>query len=132
MVPDTIASGTKLNACVAVVESQVAAGGQHQPADAAQPQAAANTGTAYAQYIVDDKTNEVVVKIRDAITNQIIAELPSQAVQAMDKGLRDYADLLARRRAAAEGLLRLAVPQRPRLAEGTLVPRRRRRDERRR
>ena len=74
---------------------------QQQKSDSAQYQAAVSTGSAYTQFVVNDKTNEVVVKIRDAATNEIIVELPAPAVQAMDKDLRDYADLLARRHAAA-------------------------------
>lgn len=67
--------------------------------------AIATTGdlpAAYAQFVVDPDTQEVVVKIKDVATDRVVTELPSPAVQAMDKSLREYAEFLARHRAMAE------------------------------
>jgi FlaG protein len=68
---------------------------------------AASTGGnlrgAYAQFIVDADSREVVVQIRDSATNEVLSELPSKEVQAMSKQLKEYADALARRRAALQG-----------------------------
>jgi hypothetical protein len=61
-----------------------------------------NLRAAYAQFIVDADTQDVVVQIRDATTNEVINELPSKEVQAMTKHLRDYAEALAKRRAALQ------------------------------
>ena len=68
----------------------------------------AQFGTAYAQYLVDPDSQAVVLRIRDAATDQVIHEIPSPAVQAIDKHLREYAEFLARRRAATS-----ATPQQP-------------------
>jgi hypothetical protein len=57
---------------------------------------------AYAQYIFDPETNDVVVRIRDAATDQVLSELPSPEVQAMTQHLREYAAMLARRRIALQ------------------------------
>jgi hypothetical protein len=61
-----------------------------------------NLRAAYAQFIIDADTQDVVVQIRDATTNQVLNELPSKEVQAMTKHLRDYAETLAKRRAALQ------------------------------
>jgi hypothetical protein len=65
---------------------------------------AATTGgtlrAAYAQFMVDPDTDEVVVRIRDASTDEVISELPSKEVQAVTRHLRAYAEALARHRAA--------------------------------
>jgi hypothetical protein len=66
--------------------------------------AAAVTGgglrAAYAQYDVNPDTHDVVLRIRDATTDQVISETPSREVQAMSKYLNDYAATLSRHRAA--------------------------------
>jgi len=59
-------------------------------------------GSAYAQFVVDPASQDIVIKIRDATTNRVLTELPSPAVQAVDKSLREYAKLLERRRAASQ------------------------------
>ena len=65
---------------------------------------AATTGgslrAAYAQYDVNPETHDVVLRIRDATTDQVISETPSREVQAMSKYLNDYAATLSRHRAA--------------------------------
>ena len=65
---------------------------------------AATTGgllrAAYAQYDVNPDTHDVVLRIRDATTDQVISETPSREVQAMSKYLNDYAATLSRHRAA--------------------------------
>jgi hypothetical protein len=58
--------------------------------------------SAYAQFLVDPDTHEVVVKIRDLATDKVLTELPSKAVQAADKSLREYAEFLARHRAMSQ------------------------------
>ena len=58
---------------------------------------------AYAQYVVDPATHEVSVRIRDAATDEVIDQIPSAEVAAMERSLREYADALARKHAAAEG-----------------------------
>ena len=64
---------------------------------------AATTGgslrAAYAQYDVNPDTHDVVLRIRDATTDQVISETPSREVQAMSKYLNDYAATLTRHRA---------------------------------
>jgi hypothetical protein len=57
---------------------------------------------AYAQYVVDPDTNDVVVRIRDLATDKVLSELPSLEVQAMSQSLREYAATLARRRLAVQ------------------------------
>src|SRR5205807_6488874 len=68
------------------------------------PAAAATTGgtlrAAYAQYDVNPDTHDVVLRIRDATTDQVISETPTKEVQAMSKYLNDYAATLSRHRAA--------------------------------
>lgn len=81
---------------------------EHPPGHAAErqpePSPAATTGgtlrPAYAQFVVDSSTNDVIVRIRDAATDEVISELPSREVQAMTRHLREYAEALARHRAA--------------------------------
>jgi FlaG protein len=68
--------------------------------------AAATAGqlrSAYAEFVVDSETHEVVVRIRDNATHEVLHEMPSPEVQALMRSLSDYAQLLARRRAAAQG-----------------------------
>jgi hypothetical protein len=65
---------------------------------------AASTGgnlrAAYTQFVVDPSTQDVVVKILDAATDQVLSELPSKEIQAMQAYLKNYADTLARHKAA--------------------------------
>ena len=65
---------------------------------------AATTGgtlrAAYAQFIINPDTNDVVVRIKDAVTDQVLSELPSRQVQIMSRYLKDYAETMARHRAA--------------------------------
>lgn len=58
---------------------------------------------AYAEFVVDSETDNVVVRIRDAVTGRVLQELPSPEVQKVMRSLHDYAELLARRRAVAQG-----------------------------
>ena len=71
-----------------------------------QPVAASTGGqlrNAYAQFVVDAETHNVVVRIRDTATDRVLQELPGPEVQAVMRSLNDYAELLARRRAVAQG-----------------------------
>src|SRR3954451_2082788 len=47
---------------------------------------------AYAQYLVNPDTHEVIVRIRDASTDEILSELPSPEVQAISRHMKEYAD----------------------------------------
>src|SRR6266851_5405605 len=85
-------------------EPHAAAAADHKPARDPHTAAAATTGgnlrAAYAQYDVNPDTHDVVLRIRDASTDQVISETPSKEVQAMSKYLNDYAATLSRHRAA--------------------------------
>jgi len=85
-------------------EAHVASPAEHKPAPEAHPAAVATTGgtlrAAYAQYDVNPDTHDVVLRIRDATTDQVLTETPSREVQAMSKYLNDYAATLSRHRAA--------------------------------
>jgi FlaG protein len=95
---------------------QAAMGGPSTPSAPAEPraakrptrtdEAAVSTGghlrPAYAQYVVDPETHEVSVRIRDAATDEVIRQIPSAEVSAVEKALRDYAEALARQHAAAQ------------------------------
>lgn len=64
---------------------------------------AATTGgqlqPAYAQFVVDPDTHDVLLRVRDGTTNRILQEFPSAELQAMSRNLTEYADMLARRSA---------------------------------
>jgi hypothetical protein len=85
-------------------EAQAADAAEHKPARDPHAKAAATTGgnlrAAYAQYDVNPDTHDVVLRIRDATTDQVLSETPSKEVQAMSKYLNDYAATLSRHRAA--------------------------------
>ncbi len=85
-------------------EAHVAAPVEHKAARDPHTAAAATTGgnlrAAYAQYDVNPDTHDVVLRIRDASTDQVLSETPSKEVQAMSKYLNDYAATLSRHRAA--------------------------------
>lgn len=75
--------------------------GQDEPADVA----AATDGqlqNAYAQFVFDPHTGEVVVRIRDTATDRVLDELPSREMQALSRNLREYAEMLARRAAVQQ------------------------------
>ncbi len=57
---------------------------------------------AYAQFVVDPDTHDVVIRVRDATTDQVISEYPSRAVEEMAAYMRQYAAALARRRATRQ------------------------------
>src|SRR2546428_12223872 len=69
--------------------------------------AAATTGgslhAAYAQFVVNPDTHDVVIRIRDSASDQVLSETPSPEVERMAKYLKDYANTLARHRAALRG-----------------------------
>src|SRR5438128_2674000 len=83
-------------------ETPAVAQADQRPAPA-QTTAAATTGgnlrAAYAQVEVNPDTHDLVIRILDATTDQVISETPSREVQAMTKYLSDYAQTLARHRA---------------------------------
>jgi hypothetical protein len=66
-------------------------------------QVAASTGgqlqSAYAQFVVDPNTHDVLLRVRDAATHRILQEVPSVELQAMSRNLTEYGDMLARRSA---------------------------------
>jgi hypothetical protein len=55
--------------------------------------------SAYAQLVVNPDTRDVVIRIRDASTDEIIHEYPSSEVENMAKYLKQYVATLARRHA---------------------------------
>ncbi len=70
-----------------------------------EPVAASTEGqlrSAYAQFVIDSDTHDVVVRIHDAATDRVLQELPSPEVQAMMRSMTAYAKLLERRRAAVQ------------------------------
>jgi len=77
---------------------------ERKPARDLHTAAAATTGgglrPAYAQYDVNPDTHDIVLRIRDATTDQVLSETPSKEIQAMSKYLNDYAATLSRHRAA--------------------------------
>lgn len=69
------------------------------------PPAATTSGqmrAAYAQFVIHPDTHDVIVRIRDAMTDEVLNEIPAPQVEEMSKFLRDYADALARRRVATQ------------------------------
>ena len=71
-----------------------------------QDSVAASTGgnlrPAYAQFVVNPDTNDVVIRIMDSETDAVLNEYPSKEVQAMSSYLQGYANTLARHRAAVQ------------------------------
>jgi uncharacterized FlaG/YvyC family protein len=61
-----------------------------------------NLRAAYAQLIINPDTQDVVVRIKDSATDAVLSEYPNKDVQAMSQYLRQYAETLARRRAALQ------------------------------
>jgi hypothetical protein len=61
-----------------------------------------NLRPAYAQFVINPDTNDVVIRIMDSETDAILNEYPSKEVQAMSSYLQGYANTLARHRAAAQ------------------------------
>ena len=55
---------------------------------------------AYAQIAVNPDTHDVIIRIRDSATDQVISETPSKEVEAMTKYLTDYAATMGRHRTA--------------------------------
>jgi hypothetical protein len=80
--------------------------GERRPATREHAAAAATTGgnlpPAYAEYVVNQDTNDVVIRIRDASTDRVINEYPSKQVQELEKYMKNYAETLARHRAATQ------------------------------
>jgi hypothetical protein len=71
------------------------------------PTVAATTGgslrPAYAQFVVNPETQDVVLRIRDAATDKVLSELPSKEVQAVTAYLKNYLETISRHRAALQG-----------------------------
>jgi hypothetical protein len=57
---------------------------------------------AYAQYVLDPQTHEVSVRVRDAATHEMLSQIPPAEVAALNRSMREYAELLARHHAAAQ------------------------------
>jgi hypothetical protein len=70
--------------------------GQSDPAAVATGQ----LNAAYAQLVINPDTHDVVIRVRNSATDEIIREYPSREVEHMAKFLKDYVDTAARRRAA--------------------------------
>ena len=57
---------------------------------------------AYTQFVVDPETHDVSLRIRDAATDEVIRQIPAAEVAAVNKAMREYAQALALRHAAAQ------------------------------
>lgn len=55
---------------------------------------------AYAQITISQDTHDMVIEVRDAVTDEIINQYPSREIEAMNRYIQQYAETLARRRAA--------------------------------
>ena|SRR5919201_2404500 len=64
-----------------------------------------NLRAAYAQFAVNPDTHDVVVRVRDSATDEVLREYPSKEVEALARYLNEYAEMLVRRRAALRGSL---------------------------
>lgn len=84
-------------------EDPVGGPGHPGPRPGQSAPAAATGGSlraAYAQFVVNPDTRDVVIRVRDSSTDEVLSETPSPEVEAMARYLRDYANTLARHRAA--------------------------------
>src|SRR5437764_11630665 len=84
-------------------EKHVAASADPSSAPHEREAAAVTSGSlsaAYAQFIVDPDTHNVVIRIRDATTDRVLNEYPSRQVQEMDRHMKQYAETAARLRAS--------------------------------
>ena len=59
-----------------------------------------NLPGAYAQFVVNEDTHDVVIRIRDSATDRVLQEYPSKQVEALAEYQRKYEQTLARYRAA--------------------------------
>ena len=55
---------------------------------------------AYAQITVDHDTHDVVIEVRDSVTDQVTRQYPSREIEAMDRYMQQYVETVARRQAA--------------------------------
>ena len=71
---------------------------------APKPDVAAVTGgnlaNQYAQLVINPDTHDVVIRVRDAKTDEVLSEYPSSEIEHLAMYLKQYAETLARRRAA--------------------------------
>jgi FlaG protein len=72
----------------------------HKQAPAAAASTGGNLPKSYAQFAVDADTHEVVIRIHDAITDQVLVQYPSQQVEEIAAYMNNYAKTLARHHAA--------------------------------
>ena len=86
-------------------EGEVAQKQPHRDKDA-NPQGASFGGnglpSTYAQYVVNQDTHQVQIRILDAKTDEVIREVPSDEVEALTKELQSYAQLVSKRQQAAK------------------------------
>lgn len=104
---EPIAPVAKTAPVIAIHPTRVVAGGvdnQVQP-NQVQPNphvAESTTGgglrAAYAQFVVNPDTNDVVIRIKDSMTNEVLRELPSPEVEAMRAHLTTYVQKLSQLR----------------------------------
>ncbi len=59
-----------------------------------------NLSSAYAQFVVNQDTHDVVIRIRESASDRIIAEYPSRELEEIATSMKHYAETLARRKAA--------------------------------
>ena len=76
---------------------------QHEAAPDGHEVAAITGGNlphAYAQVSIDPDTRDLVIQVRDSLTDEVIREYPSREIEAMNHYMAQYAETLARRQAA--------------------------------
>lgn len=70
--------------------------------------AAAATGgglrAAYSQFVVNPDTQDVIIRVRDSNTDEVLHEYPSPEVEAIARYLKTYQETLTRHRAALRSL----------------------------
>jgi hypothetical protein len=101
--PPTPVSGAAAVHAVRPPDRSSLAPGTRSPAPALSTVAATTSGglrAAYAQFVIDPDTHDVVVRVRDSATDALIDETPSKEIQQMHKFLKDYAQTLSRRKTA--------------------------------
>ena len=59
-----------------------------------------NLAGQYAQLVINPETHDVVIRVRDAKTDEVLSEYPSSEIEHLAMFLKQYAQTLARRRAA--------------------------------
>lgn len=59
-----------------------------------------NLPRAYAQVSIDPDTHDLVIQVRNSLTDEVIRQYPSREIEAMNHYMAQYVETLARRVAA--------------------------------